>query len=302
MSEPASQMAYFFALSGRTLALLHSGQFGELVQIIRAGTAMAEKNGADPWLFSFREAWLRIVILDFTGARQLCEALTDTTREHSQRQPRAIARLAAGYAHIEHGEYDGATEQFHAVLNPEITPKFFLHWYFRMNARLGLCNAWLAAGDLGRARREADRFLESACATAEPNLQAFAWEAQARVEMAGSNWTAAANKIQKALAIVETFAIPTAAWHVHATSWELSRHVRDGAAAERHRARAEAIILSLVGSFAPGDPLRTLFLAAPAVRRIRGAEAEGDARDGGSKTRARHLSGRASGRHRRTAP
>jgi tetratricopeptide (TPR) repeat protein len=289
MSEPASQMAFFFALSGRTLALLHSGQLGELMQIIRAGTAMAEKNGSDPWLFSFREAWLRTVILDFAGARQLCETLTRTNPEHAQAQPRALARLAAGYADIEHGKYDDATRQFHAVLNPEITPKFFLHWYWRMNAQLGLCNAWLAAGDPGRARKEADRLLESACATAEPNLQALAWEAQARLEMAGQNWTAAADKIQKALAIVEMFAIPTAAWQVHATFSDLSRHVKDGAAAERHRARAEAVILSLAGSFAPGDPLRMLFLAAPAVRRIRGAEAEGkDARDGASKTRARH--------------
>lgn len=75
MNEPASLMAYFFALSGRTLALLHSGQFGELMRIIRAGTAMAEKNGSDPWLFSFREAWLRTVIRDFAGARQLCDTL-----------------------------------------------------------------------------------------------------------------------------------------------------------------------------------------------------------------------------------
>jgi DNA-binding winged helix-turn-helix (wHTH) protein/tetratricopeptide (TPR) repeat protein len=290
MSEPASLMAYFFELSGRTLALLHSGQFGELVQIIRAGTAMAEKNGSDPWLFSYREAWLRTVIQDFAGARQLCETLTGaTTREHSHVQPRTIARLAAGYADIERGRYDDAIQQFHAVLNPEVTPKFFLHWYWRMNAQLGLCNACLAAGNLGQARKEADCFLESACATGEPNLQAFAWEAQARLEMAGQNWTAAADKIQRGLAIVEAFTIPTAAWQVHATFSDLSRHVKDGAATERHRARAEAIILSLAGSFSPDDPLRALFLRAPGVRRIRGAETESKAaRDGGSRTRARH--------------
>ena len=37
--------------------------------------------------------------------------------------------------------------------------KFFLHWYWRMNAELGLSNVWLAAGNLRKARLEAERFL-----------------------------------------------------------------------------------------------------------------------------------------------
>jgi len=302
MNEPASLMAYFFALSGRTLALLHSGQFGDLMRIIRAGTAMAEKNGSDPWLFSFREAWLRTVIRDFAGARQLCDTLSRTTGEQSQRQPvtwilspprrtsrsRTIARLATGYADLEHGRYEEATRQFQAILDPEITPKFFLHWYWRMNAQLGLCNVWLAAGDLRRARTEADRFLESACSTAEPNLQALAWEAQARIEMAGQNWTAALDRIQKGLAIVETFGIPVAGWQVHATYWDVCRLTRDDAAAETHRAQAEAALDSLADSFDADDPLRQLFLSASEVRRIRSAGAGGeDVQEDGSNARAR---------------
>ena len=302
MNEPASLMAYFFALSGRTLALLHSGQFGDLMRIIRAGTAMAEKNGSDPWLFSFREAWLRTVIRDFAGARQLCDTLSRTTGEQSQRQPvtwilspprrtsrsRTIARLATGYADLEHGRYEEATRQFQAILDPEITPKFFLHWYWRMNAQLGLCNVWLAAGDLRRARTEADRFLESACSTAEPNLQALAWEAQARIEMAGQNWTAALDRIQKGLAIVETFGIPVAGWQVHATYWDVCRLTRDDAAAETHRAQAEAALDSLADSFDADDPLRQLFLSAPEVRRIRRSGASGeDVQEDGPNARAR---------------
>src|SRR5262249_42727271 len=65
VNEPISLMVHLFALSGKTVALLHSGQLGELLRIVRAGREMAAKNGNDPWLFVFREAWLRSVILDF---------------------------------------------------------------------------------------------------------------------------------------------------------------------------------------------------------------------------------------------
>jgi len=68
-----------------------------------------------------------------------------------------------------------ALQSFAKVLDPKRTPKFFLHWYWRMNAQLGLSSVWLASGDLRKARLEADRFLQSALSTAEPNLQALAW-------------------------------------------------------------------------------------------------------------------------------
>src|SRR4029453_8438457 len=60
VNEPTSMMVHFFALSGKTVALLLSGRLGELMRVLRAAKEQAEKNGNDPWLFIFREAWLRI--------------------------------------------------------------------------------------------------------------------------------------------------------------------------------------------------------------------------------------------------
>src|SRR5215813_15397380 len=88
-------------------------------------------------------------------------------------QPKTIAKVAAGYAELHRGQYEKAIEYFTQVRDPEITPKFFLHWFWRMTAQLGLSNVWLASRSLGRARSEADRFLASALSTAEPNLHAL---------------------------------------------------------------------------------------------------------------------------------
>jgi hypothetical protein len=151
---------------------------------------------------------------------------------------------------------------------PVITPKFFLQWFWRLHALLGLTNVWLAAGSLGRARSDADRFLASALSTAEPNVHALGWDAQARVSMAEKDWQGADRDIERGLAVLERFDVPTVAWRLHATRSELYRRSRNGDAAEVHRARAERVIQSLANSFEPDEPLRSSFLAAGPVRRL----------------------------------
>src|SRR5215470_10900386 len=79
VNEPTSMMVNFFAHSGKTLALLLSGRWGEFMRVVRAGKETAERNGNAPWLFTFREAWLRTVALDFEGARTLCDTVTHAT-------------------------------------------------------------------------------------------------------------------------------------------------------------------------------------------------------------------------------
>jgi DNA-binding winged helix-turn-helix (wHTH) protein len=257
--EATSPAVHFIALSGTTLALLHSGRLGELAQLLRAGREIAEKSGNEPWLFIFREAWLRTVVLDFAGARQLCEDIgARSTDAYWRGQSYTIGGIAAGYAALEQGRSADASRGFAQVLDPKERTRVFIHWYWRMSAHLGLSNVWLASGDLRKARLEADRFLRSALSTAEPNLHALAWEVGARVAMAEQDWKAAEEKIEN----------PTTAWRVHATRSDLYRQARNEAAAEAHRARAGAIILALADSFAPDDPLRHGFLAAAPVRRI----------------------------------
>src|SRR5262249_51607309 len=93
-SEPTSMMVNFFALSGKSLALILSGRWGELMEMLQAGKEAAERNGSDPWLFLFREAWLRTVAQDFAGARRLCDAaLTRVSAAYPRNQPETIARL-----------------------------------------------------------------------------------------------------------------------------------------------------------------------------------------------------------------
>jgi DNA-binding winged helix-turn-helix (wHTH) protein/tetratricopeptide (TPR) repeat protein len=268
MTEANSPGVNVLALGAKTLALLQLGRFGEVLEIVRTGREIAEKNESDPWVFIFREAWLRTLCFDFEGVRRLSKIIMRVNPEQHAVQPRTIAMIATGYVELDRDKYDNALQYFAQVRDRKITPNFFLHWYWRMQAELGSARVWLKAGNIANARSEAGHFLESALSTPAPNLQAIAWAMNARVAMAENEWGGAEECIQKALAVLERFAIPVAAWQIHATAWRLYRHTGDQEAADKHRTRARAIILSLANSFAPDEPLRESFLSAPAIRRV----------------------------------
>jgi len=268
VNEPTSMMVNFFAFSGKTLALLLSGRWGELMRVVRASKELAERNGNAPWLFIFREAWLRTVALDYNGARALCDSVTHSATEYPTGQPQTIAKVATAHIQLANRQYDDAVETFSQVLDAKTTPKFFLHWYWRMNAQLGLVDAWLAAGKLRNAQADADRFLDAASVTSEPNLLALASDVQARVALATKEWKRAERHVESALEIVAKFDIPTAGWRIHATRSDLARRVKDDSAAEQHRARAEAVVVALAESFESDEPLRHAFLSSPRIRRI----------------------------------
>ena len=176
--------------------------------------------------------------------------------------------IASGYAELDQNKYEEALHYFGGVRDFAITPKFFLHWYWRIQAQLGTSVVCLKAGNVVNARLEAEALLESALSTADPNLHALAWDMNARVAMAEKKWHIAEQCVQKALGVLETFEIPVTAWRVHASAWEAFRHTKGDAIAEHQRLRAEELIFAIANSFAPDEPLRQTFLSAPSVVRV----------------------------------
>lgn len=277
INETTSALTVLLAIGHKALALMHLGQLGRALEVIRAATEQAVTNGNDPWLLTIREAWLHITALDFKGAQMLCQSMMRSDSGYPIGQPRAIGWFAAGNAALEDGRYDEAVQNFQKVLDWDLTPKFFLHWYWRMQAQLGLANVWLASGSRGNARAETDRLIESAVATDDPGLKALAWDLRARVASAEKNWKDAEGSIQKAGIILAEFEVPTVAWRVHATWWHLNSQLNNKESAETERKLAEEGIWKLADSFTPEEPLRATFLRAAAVRRVLGKKTTHDA-------------------------
>ena len=96
MIDSGSPAAYLLALGVKTLSLIGLGRFGELLAIVRRGRELAEKNGEDPWVFIFREAWLRALCFDFEGVRRLSTIIMRRDAERHAAEPMAIAMMATG--------------------------------------------------------------------------------------------------------------------------------------------------------------------------------------------------------------
>jgi len=267
-NEPTVLVTYVLALSAKAIALLHLGRFGEALATLRTAQATGEKNDSTPWIFIFREAWLRTLVFDFEGVRGLCDMVMSANPAYLSGQPKAMTLIATGYVALAKGDRDEAMRCFREVRDREMAPKFFLHWYWRMRAELGLSDVLLEAGEIVAAERETDRFLRSALSTADPNLQALAWDIKTRLAIAHNDLKSGNEFLQNALAILADFRVPVSAWRVHSTAWEFYARNGNHEAAEAYRAEAEIGILAIANSFPHDEPLRDIFLASDPVRKV----------------------------------
>jgi len=148
--------------------------------------------------------------------------------------------------------------------------RFYLYWYWRTHAQLGLARAWLESGNITNAGMKANCLLESSLSASDPNMQMLAWEIKTRIALAEEDRPGADRSIRAALAILERCDVPVSAWRIRSTAWEFFRLQNDHESAESNRRQAEEGILALAGSFPDQEPLRGIFLASDPVRRVLG--------------------------------
>jgi DNA-binding winged helix-turn-helix (wHTH) protein/tetratricopeptide (TPR) repeat protein len=247
---------------------LFQGHLGEVGRIVRTGRESAEKNGETPWMFIFGDAWLHLLCFDFGGVQRICRVSGGSDPDEHAAWTRTVSRISSGYARLYQGHAREALQYFGEVRDLRVTPRFFLHWRWRMQAVLGTIEAHLCAGDIANARREANDLLDSALAGAEPNMRALAWEIKARVAKAARDFDNARRCIENALPVLDKFQIPGAAWQVHRTAWDVYAGAGEREKADTSRANAIEAIMQLADSFEKGDPLRQSFLTGPPIRRI----------------------------------
>jgi DNA-binding winged helix-turn-helix (wHTH) protein/tetratricopeptide (TPR) repeat protein len=251
-------------------SLLFLGEWGEALNELDAGVAMAEKNG-DHYrgqTLSIYRAWVRLFGMDFAGARDLSATLLPMLDDPARLPWRRMALGIAGSAEVGLGNHERALEHL-LTAKQEMDRHTVIHdWYWRNVLQAALTDLRLAQGDQPRAVEEGEEFLRVACATPERTWQALAWEANARIALAASELERARDCITKALTAMDGVEVPLAEWRVHATAGELSERRGDSGAATQHHALSRAAILKLADSLPGDDPLRKTFLSAPRISMI----------------------------------
>ena len=266
-----TQHMWEYLYTAKAHALLWLGSLGDAYNLLCKGLDLCEKNGNLPWarIFSDSIALLKFHSFDFEGARRDC-------LEHVQGGTGGISGLhtsmsmtTLGLSEIEFENPEQAVKYLEGVCGRSVYPKVFMDWYWRIIARCGLAHAWLESGDIKRAKIETEALFEATNTCGNVVMRALAWDASARVAMAGGDNQFADESLRNAFALLDNGRAPIAAWRIYATAANLARHKREPVAAEEHRKAAFKIIACLGDSYQAGHPLReTLLSARPLSRRF----------------------------------
>jgi tetratricopeptide (TPR) repeat protein len=279
-ANPNLRFEYYRADALASVNLIFPGEWGRALKEFAAASAQAQKNANYQNILWLRVhlAWLHLHALDFKGVIEICQSMLalqqDPALSAAHPAPLRRALILSGAASASLGDYARALECFSTVASEMARQTVPLDWYWRIPLAAGLTELWLAKGDRLRARLEAERFLDMALATAERTFQGLTWEANARVALANQDHARAADCIAKAVSTVQGFEMPLAAWRVHATAAHIDEKSANPESARARRDLSRATILQLACSLPEQEPLRNIFLSAPAVARVLSTESQ----------------------------
>jgi DNA-binding winged helix-turn-helix (wHTH) protein len=275
-ANPNLRIEYYRSDALAILPLVFLGEWGAALEEFAAAMAEARKNVNENnilWL-QVHQAWLHLHAQDFMGALAICRSALTLLRDPVLRAapPPQLRRalICSGTASAAVGDHARALEDFSAAASDMDRQTVFLDWFWRMPLAAGLTELWLAKGDGDRARLEAERLLDISLATEERTWQGLAWEINARVALANRDEARARDCIVRGVSTVQDFEVPLAAWQVHATAAQIEEESGNLESARLHRDVSRATIMQLANSLPEQEPLRKIFLSAPAVARVFG--------------------------------
>jgi DNA-binding winged helix-turn-helix (wHTH) protein/tetratricopeptide (TPR) repeat protein len=274
-TNPNLRIEYYRSDALAVLPLVFLGEWGTALKEFAAALAEAWKNVNENnalWL-QVHQAWLHLHALDFTGVLAICRSALAQLRDPALRAappPPQLRRalILSGSASAAVGDYARALEDFSAAASDMDRQTVFLDWYWRMPLVAGLTEVWLAKGDRVRAQQEAERLLQMSLATEERTWQGLAWEINARVALANRDEARARDCMARGVSTVQGFEVPLAAWQVHATAAHIEKESGNLESAQSHLDLSRATIMQLADSMEQREPLRKIFLSAPAVARV----------------------------------
>jgi hypothetical protein len=279
-ANPNSRVEYEFSGTLSPLNLLFLGEWGEALKEFAAAMAEAQKNANDHYILWLRldQAWLHLHALDFRSVLEICRSVLALLRAPALRtapgQPIGYpgefrrALICSGSASAALGDHAGALEDLTTAGSDMDRQTVRFDWYWRLPLAANLTELWLAKDDRVRARLEAERFLEMSLATEERTWQGLAWEINARVALANRDDARARDCIARGVSTVQGFEVPLAAWRVHATAAHIEEESGNLESARLHRDVSRTTIMQLANSLPEQEPLRKIFLSAPAVARV----------------------------------
>ncbi len=212
---------YISCLYFQAWALLHLGEWGQALEVLRQGIELSESNGNGTALTVLQmiRARLHAQSFDFAGALDICLETLPNARPGF---PRFVTLLMLGEARLGLGDLALAREAFDTILAETEAGPFCLDWIFRLPFRNALAELALASGDTADARRQTRILADLASLPGERTYLALAHRLQARIAHAEGDSTQAASSLAAARAALDGIEAPLAEWRVLATAAQIA--------------------------------------------------------------------------------
>ncbi|MDQ3831440.1 MAG: transcriptional regulator, partial [Candidatus Tectomicrobia bacterium] len=241
------------------LALLHLGEWGTLQDLLQRAVVVVERNGAgESWLSWYRVGigWLHCEALDFETAKALCEVPPGTMPEELAALIAIDTSAILGKACLGLGDAARAIACFEAVVRTEQDETLPIRRNFFFPAYAGLSEAWLAQGELAKARDYAQRLHDFSAGAPERTYLALSHRLFAEIALREHALAEAETHLTTALGLVEAAEVPLAAWRVYASAAKLYEQLLRPAEAAIYQRRSADVRFQLAASLDETDPLR----------------------------------------------
>jgi len=254
---------YLYYQYYRAQALLHLGQWGDMLHTLNDDLHMAERNGHHlaQQLLQLALACLHEQAGDFASARALCEQVLTQAQATHHTTGYFLSLLLLGCAHHGLGQAEHAWHCFSAILQQLERDPDALEWIFQMPLRHALGEYWLAQAALEPARQEAKCLCALAAQPGERTYLALGKSTLAKIALAEQQWEQAESELSQALAVLEEADAPLAAWRVYTTAAQLYEQRGRSAEARRYWTRSAAVRTQLADSLGNALQLRQSLLA-----------------------------------------
>ena len=168
------------------------------------------------------------------------------------------------------GAHDAALEQLLTLRDEMERQPLMEDFRYQMRLQWAFSEIWRAKDNLPQARLESERFLIATHATDERTWRVQALDSNAKLAIAEADLPRALDCMKKALLEMEGFELPLASWRLHETAFHIYERMGNRDRAESHLQLSRATIETLANSMPIEEPLRKIFMSAPAIRTILG--------------------------------
>ncbi len=264
----------FISLACRMFRDVSRGRLGRISEALaglQETTEMARRNGDRFWLprLLAHSGWIRREIQLFADAAAYNEQALHVGREN--RHPAAPEREALLNLCIEYlrlGRVEESEQMIRELEKIGSSPRVSWYgWLHELRLRAVLAEHWLLRGDVKAARTHAERLLQFAKGLDASMFPTGARRILGEITLAEGRSEDAVAEAEATLERLRDRPAPLEAWRILSTLGQARRALGDSRGATAAFREAVTVISSIAAGIHE-EPLRTAFLASPAVREL----------------------------------